>query len=318
MKTVVSKETSRKTSIAAFSVQRRVPVRNEFLAGMDSDFLYHLGFSSSQDLKSMFGDVKFFCCGGSAQRMGEFAQKVANEIGPRGEGELPFGLKPCKIGKTDRYSIFKVGPVLISNHGMGMPSMSILLHEVTKALHYADAKDVTYFRLGSSGGVGVSPGTVLLTTEGMNGLVEPHYSLPILGKMVHRPAILDVSLAESIVTAAKKRLQDVKVEMGKTMGADCFYEGQGRLDGALCAYNEDDKMQFLRLLNKRGIRNIEMEAVMFAAFTHELNIRAAVACVTLLNRLEGDQVLATPEELEEWDERPGDVVLAYIKEELGL
>jgi uridine phosphorylase len=57
---------------------------------------------------------------------------------------------------------------------------------------------------------------------------------------------------------------------------------------------------------------------MFAAFTHELNIRAAVACVTLLNRLEGDQVLATPEELEEWDERPGDVVLAYIKEELGL
>ena len=71
--------------------------------------------------------------------------------------------------------------MLISSHGMGMPSMSILLHEVTKMLHYAKATDVTYFRLGSSGGIG-EPGTVVLTTQGLNGLMEPHYSLPILGK----------------------------------------------------------------------------------------------------------------------------------------
>lgn len=37
---------------------------------------------------------------------------------------------------------------------MGQPSFSILLHEVTKLLSYAEAEDVTYFRLGSSGGVG--------------------------------------------------------------------------------------------------------------------------------------------------------------------
>jgi hypothetical protein len=32
-----------------------------------------------------------------------------------------------------------VGPVLIANHGMGMPSTSILLHEVTKLLAHAGA-----------------------------------------------------------------------------------------------------------------------------------------------------------------------------------
>ena len=52
-------------------------------------------------------------------------------------------------------------------------------------------------------------------------------------------------LAGSREVRNNSRAKDsVNVEMGKTMGADCFYEGQGRLDGALCAYNEDDKMPF--------------------------------------------------------------------------
>ena len=296
-----------------------VPIGNKLLESMDGDFLYHLGLSSDQDLERMFGDVRFFCCGGSAQRMGEFAQTVADELGNTdGAYHVPFGLKPSTSGKTDRYSMFKVGPVLISSHGMGMPSMSILLHEVTKMLHYAKAENVSYFRLGSSGGIGVQPGTVVLTTEGMNGLMEPHYSLPILGEMVHRPAKIDGGLVGDVFAASTKRLRNVNVAKGKTMGADCFYEGQGRLDGALCNYKEEDKMRFLHKLNEKGVRNIEMEAVMFAAFTHELGIPAAVACVTLLNRLEGDQVLTTVDQLMEWDENPGKVVLAYIKEQLGI
>ena len=59
---------------------------------------------------------------------------------------------------------------------MGQPSVSILLHEVTKLLEHAKATDVTYLRLGSSGGVGVEPGTVVVTTDGVNGMVEPVYA----------------------------------------------------------------------------------------------------------------------------------------------
>jgi uridine phosphorylase len=35
-----------------------------------------------------------------------------------------------ELGKNERYLILKCGPVLLASHGMGMPSVSILLHEV--------------------------------------------------------------------------------------------------------------------------------------------------------------------------------------------
>eukprot|EP00937_MAST-01D_sp_MAST-1D-sp2_P007141 g7141.t1 len=101
------------------------------------------------------------------------------------------------------------------------------------------------------------------------------------------------------------------------MSADCFYEGQGRLDGAVCEYDEADKMAFLRRAHGAGVRNIEMEALQFAAFTQRLGIRAAACCVTLLDRLEGDQVRASPEELGAWEAAAGDAVLAFVQQELG-
>ena len=47
--------------------------------------------------------------------------------------------------------------------------------------------------------------------------------------------------------------QDNVVLSGKTMAADCFYEGQGRLDGAICEYNNDDKMAFLKQAHDAGV-----------------------------------------------------------------
>ena len=41
------------------------------------DVLFHLGLSSDSNLAEEFGDVKFFCTGGSAKRMRLFAEKVA-------------------------------------------------------------------------------------------------------------------------------------------------------------------------------------------------------------------------------------------------
>ena len=68
---------------------------------------------------------------------------------------MPTGLTLKDITeKTDRYSMFKVGPVLCINHGIGCPSLSILLNEVLKLLLYSECKDVTFFRIGTSGGIG--------------------------------------------------------------------------------------------------------------------------------------------------------------------
>ena len=39
-----------------------------------------------------------------------------------------------------------------------------------------------------------------------------------------------------------------------------------------------------------GVKNMEMEALVFGALTHMAGVRSAVVCVTLLDRLKGDQV----------------------------
>jgi uridine phosphorylase len=50
-------------------------------------------------------------------------------------------------------------------------------------------------------------------------------------------------------------------------------------------------MAFLHHVAKQGVVNMEMEALVFAALTHMAGVRSAVVCVTLLDRLHGDQVL---------------------------
>ena len=39
-------------------------------------------------------------------------------------------------------------------HGMGVPSVTILLHEVFKLLQYAQCEGVKVIRMGTSGGIG--------------------------------------------------------------------------------------------------------------------------------------------------------------------
>lgn len=111
----------------------------------------------------------------------------------------------------------------------------------------------------------------------------------VLGKVVRRPAKLDRQLARDLKALAH-RDDPYDTVIGKTMCSNDFYEGQGRLDGAFCEFTETDKMEYLTKLQKAGVVNIEMESICFAALTHHAGIQSAVVCVTLLDRLKGDQV----------------------------
>ncbi|TYZ68861.1 hypothetical protein PybrP1_003772 [[Pythium] brassicae (nom. inval.)] len=290
-------------------------VRNSHIRDMDSDVLYHIGLTCSADEKQqivdLFGDVRFFITGGSADRMTMFAQSVAEHL----QIKTPFGYALNPIGSTSRYVVYKVGPVLIANHGMGMPSVSILLHEVTKLLEYAGADNAVYIRMGTSGGIGVEPGTVVITSEGVNNKMQSVDDVAILGDIVQRPSVCSPKVIEEITEAAKE--VGLPFAVGKTLTCDDFYEGQGRLDGAICEYTLEDKMRFLEHCSASGVKNIEMEARGFAAFCHKLNIPVAVVCVTLLNRLLGDQVLSSHETLMGYEERPATVLLHYIKKKLA-
>ena len=92
--------------------------------------------------------------------------------------------------------------------------------------------------------------------------------------------------------------------------------GQARLDGAFCDYEEKHKMSYLQEIHKSGVCNIEMESSCFAAMCRRAGIAAAVVCVTLVNRLQGDQVHLEPQDHEEYQIRPMKLIITYIIKQL--
>lgn len=95
-----------------------------------------------------------------------------------------------------------------------------------------------------------------------------------------------------------------------------MHVGQGRADGAICEYTEQDKMDYLHRVKDAGIVNIEMECSAIAALCGRSNVKCAVVCVALLDRLKGDQVSITPEDYKSWQLRPQKLVANFIKSRL--
>lgn len=291
-----------------------VKLRNANIELMDQDILYHLALGSeSHDLHEMFGDVKFVCMGGTPKRMENFAHFIMNEIGYK----LPAGTMLQDISEFSyRYSMYKVGPVLCVSHGMGAPSVSILMHEMIKLMYHAKCQEPIFIRIGTCGGIGVEGGTVIITEGALDAQLRNSQEFTILGKTVHRPAKLDEKLARELKSLASHD-DPYDTIIGKTLCTNDFYEGQGRLDGAFCDFTEADKMAYLEQLREHGVVNIEMESTIFAALTHHAGIKAAVVCVALLNRLNGDQVNAPKEVMNEWQQRPQTLVSRYIRKVLA-
>lgn len=292
--------------------ERLVQLCNPNIATMKEDILYHFSLSTStHDLPAMFGDVKFVCVGGSPSRMKAFIKYVATELGL----DLPGGDCPNICVGTDRYAMFKVGPVLSVSHGMGIPSIAIMLHELLKLLHHAHCSGVTAIRIGTSGGIGLEPGSVVITQQAVDACFQPVFEQVVLGKRVVRSTDLDARLVRELMQCSAD-LDEFPTVVGNTMCTLDFYEGQGRLDGALCCYTEQDKQEYLRAAHAAGVRNIEMESSVFAAMCSACGLPAAVVCVTLLDRLQGDQIRSPHEVLAEYQQRPQRLVGRFIKKSL--
>nr|XP_056717510.1 uridine phosphorylase 2 [Euleptes europaea] len=291
-----------------------VYVKNPHLDSMDEDILYHLDLGTkTHNLPAMFGDIKFVCVGGSPNRMKAFAQFMHKELGLEGDEK---DVKDICAG-TDRYCMYKVGPVLSISHGMGIPSISIMLHELIKLLHHAKCRDVTIIRIGTSGGLGIEPGSVVITDTAVDSFFKPQFEQVILDRVVVRSTELDNGLAEELLECSKE-IKDFPTLIGHTMCTYDFYEGQGRLDGALCSFSNENKLEYLKRAYNAGIRNIEMESTVFAAMCRLCGLKAAVVCVTLLNRLLGDQIQASHEVLLDYQQRPQRLISMFIKKRLGL
>ena len=82
------------------------------------------------------------------------------------------------LAKDGRFVMYRTGPVLAVNHGMGIGSASIMMNEILKLIHYCKLTEtVEIIRMGSSGGVGVKPGTLIITQQAYDPLLQPFYTL---------------------------------------------------------------------------------------------------------------------------------------------
>ncbi|KAH8381761.1 hypothetical protein KR009_000034 [Drosophila setifemur] len=311
----------------------RIILPNPNLDTMPSDFLYHLNINvantgDTSDIQKCFGHVRVVCMGGTGSRMRDLAlylRKVLNDP----DTSEPVDL--CEAGR--RYAMYKVGPVLCVSHGVGSTTMSVVLHELIKLVKYAACQDPVFLRIGTCGGLGIPPGTVVVTKNAFNGLLRNEHEIAILGQRVVRPAQFPESVIKDIMAYGASADDGFLTISANTMGTDCFYEGkctrfpetpmlnvdfhfpgQGRVDGAICEYTEADKMAFLQKCHDVGIRNIEMEASMFASVTQKVGVKAGDICVTIVNRLNGDQVSqVTMEHKHEFEHRPFLIVGRYIQ-----
>ena len=78
---------------------------------------------------------------------------------------------------------------------------------------YAGASNFTFIRIGTSGGIGVPPGTVVITEEALDGQLRAQHDCIILGKVVSRPTTFDRALCERVRAVAG----EIAVQIGKTM-----------------------------------------------------------------------------------------------------
>jgi len=108
---------------------------------------YSLTFDSNQ-LAQRLKDVRFLLVAGCWRR----AQAQAEYLAERTFNGVELAAQKVELltEASSRFTLFKVGPVLLSDHGMGAASMSIALHELFCMCGQAKVMDrITLIRFGT-------------------------------------------------------------------------------------------------------------------------------------------------------------------------
>ncbi len=280
--------------------------------GVAVDIYYHFGVATYEPLMGHLRDVKAVILGGSGERTRAFAERWSQL---NGDAEI------IDFPKEDRFVTRYTAGVLFASHGMGMPSASIAVQELMRMLYFLKGGDlealdeVLWMRVGTSGGVGLPAGTVVVTTEGLMADLKPFRLLKGGDGEYWFDGTFPANVVEEILAVAAEA--GVAAMPGKTVAGNDFFLEQYRLDGAIRMETEESKMAWLRWLDDNGVRNIEMEGAMLAGFLNHWGFpRFAMICVTIINRLQGDQVTFSADQLATLTEHEGDLLFAYLASSL--
>jgi uridine phosphorylase len=276
--------------------------------GSHEDVYYHFGVASTDPVLAKLRDVKAVIMAGSGGRIKEFAQRWS---------ELNAGSEIVAFPKEDRFVTRYTAGVLFASHGMGMPSASIALQELMRMVFFLKAGDldamdeVFWCRVGTSGGVGLPGGTVVVSSEGLMADLKPYRLLNGGTGEYWFDGRFPAATSQAIIAANEHT--DFEIVAAKTVAGNEFFLEQFRLDGAICLETPETKMGWLSWIHDNGVANIEMEGAMLAGYLNWWGFsQFAMICCTLLNRLEGDQVTATAAQLHKYSEDSGVALFNYL------
>lgn len=283
------------------------------LAGRTVDHYYHLGTTSDDPLLRRLRDVRAVVLSGSGERIVRLADEWS---------QSHAGARVLALPKDDRFVTRYCAGVIFASHGMGMPSAAIALQELMRLVFFlkggelALLDDVFWARVGTSGGVGVPPGSLVITTEALMSDLRPYRVMRGNAGAYWFDGRFPAEVAAEVVAANQPA--GPGLILGKTVATNEFFLEQFRRDGAICLETAASKQQWLAWIHDAGVRNIEMEGAMFAGYLNHWGFPSyAMICCTLLDRLVGDQVTASPAELLSYSERTGSTLLNYLRARLG-
>ncbi|MDD3266061.1 MAG: hypothetical protein PHC75_02635 [Burkholderiales bacterium] len=282
---------------------------NSQLDTIKENYSFHFGIELSNENLAKFSGITHVIMQGSTNRAKVLAKKLAHEVLNIDSNFFD----PINIINSADFAIYRIGKILSISHGMGNTTMDTVLHALTKILHYAGNNKVEYIRVGTSGGIGIKPGTVVITKQAFMPDLSPYYATNELDKQVNIPTQFNQKLVNKIYSAQPDNLS-FDIIIGNSIAADDFYLGQCRYDGAMQSRQDEEwRKEFFNNIRDLDIYNFEMESSALAAFCHQAEIPATMIAVTLLNRLESDQVTSSAEKLAEFSDHSHLVIINYIK-----
>lgn len=277
-----------------------------------NNYLYSVDMLLNDETVKLFQGIKYVCMQGSSDRSKVLTRKLAKLIlGIEDEFFTPRNLFP-----GTRFTAYKVANVLCVSHGMGTVSIHSLLDTITQLLRLADNSDLEYIRIGTSGGLNIAAGSIVITDTAFMPNLVANYKMNILGYDKVFPTQMDIALSKRIL-AAQPPDTPFKLYFGNSIAADDFYMGQARFDGVIKPkYDLAKRQKYFEQIMARGIYNFEMESTVLAAFCNRASIPATMIAVTLLDRLRDDQVTASAEELADYANRVHTVAINYILDQV--
>lgn len=168
-----------------------------------------------------------------------------------------------------------------------------------------------FLRVGSCGGLGVTPGTGLVAERIVDGGLRPIWETWVLG----RRRMWETEVSKELVRKLKK-VRDW--ETGTFMCAETFYEGQGRLDGGNGGFGWEEREIWLQNCREKGVKGVEMEGLALGSFGKKEGRPVGMVCVVLVDRLKGETPPTGKEQVERWETEFVRKVVAWVKQEIGM